>query len=61
MSGTERHYQKSIDDMILAATGKELKRLQRIDIETQKNGSTFYESYAMSDQTFEKLSTRKNR
>ena len=60
MSGTERQrYQKSVDDIVLDATGKELERLQRIDLEVQKQGGTFYESFAVSERTSEHLSSVK--
>ncbi len=59
MSGTERRYHRSVDELVLAATGKDLKRLQRIDLEAQKNGSTFYESFEENEHTFEHPSTVK--
>ena len=58
MSGTERRYQRSVDEMILAATGKELERLQQIDLDAQKQGGTFYESFALSGRNFGHLLTQ---
>ena len=46
MSEVEREYIKSVDDAILKASGKTLKKLQELDIETQLHSTTFYDAYA---------------
>jgi len=46
MSEVEREYIKSVDDTILKASGKTLKKLQAIDIENQLHSNTFYDAYA---------------
>lgn len=46
MSEVEREYIKSVDDTILKASGKTLKKLQELDIETQLHSNTFYDAYA---------------
>lgn len=45
MSEVEREYIKSVDDTILKASGKTLKKLQELDIETQLHSNTFYDAY----------------
>ena len=47
MSEVEREYIKSVDDVILKASGKTLKKLQELDIETQLHSNTFYDVYAI--------------
>ena len=47
MSEVEREYIKSVDDAILKASGKTLKKLQELDIETQLQSNTFYDAYAI--------------
>ena len=46
MSEVEREYIKSVDDIILKASGKTLKKLQELDMKTQLNLNTFYDAYA---------------
>ncbi|KAF6241931.1 hypothetical protein C6988_10875, partial [Nitrosopumilus sp. b1] len=46
MSGIERKYQKSIDELILNATPEELQKIQELDINSQLSGNSFYDSYA---------------
>ncbi len=46
MSQVEREYIKSVDDAILHASGKELKKLQELDLKTQLLGNSFYDTYA---------------
>ena len=46
MSEVEREYIKSVDDTILKASGKTLKKLQELDIETQLHSNSFYDAYA---------------
>lgn len=47
MSEAEREYIKTVDDTILKASGKTLKKLQELDIETQLHSNTFYDAYAI--------------
>ena len=44
MSPEEREYMKSIDEIILNASPKELKRIQELDKQIQLEGS-FYDAY----------------
>ena len=46
MPEVEREYIKSVDDEILKASGKALKKLQQLDLKTQLHLDTFYEAYA---------------
>ena len=46
MSQVEREYIKSVDDAILNASGKALKKLQELDLETQLRVNSFYDAYA---------------
>ena len=45
MSEVEREYIKSVDDEILTASGKNLKKLQQLDLKTQLKSNTFYDAY----------------
>ncbi len=45
MSDAEREYIKSVDDEILTASVKNLKKLQQIDLKTQLMSNTFYDAY----------------
>jgi len=46
MSTEEREYFKSVDDVILKASGKTLKKLQELDMKTQLRANTFYDAYS---------------
>jgi len=46
MSTVEREFFKSVDDIILKATGKTLKKLQELDMKTQLHVDTFYDAYS---------------
>jgi hypothetical protein len=46
MSTVEREYIKSVDDEILKASGKTLKKLQELDMKTQLHANTFYDAYS---------------
>jgi hypothetical protein len=66
MSEVEREYIKSVDDTILTASGKALKKLQELDIKTQLYSNTFYDAYAIhKEHKKEKVpstnTTRKNK
>jgi len=47
MSTVEREYIKSVDEAILNASGKTLKKLQELDMKTQLHGNTFYDAYSL--------------
>ena len=46
MSPQEREHLKKIDEQILKASGKSLKKIQEIDLKTQLEGKSFYDVYA---------------
>ncbi len=46
MSQVEREFIKSVDDAILNASGKSLKKLQDLDLQTQLRANSFYDAYA---------------
>jgi hypothetical protein len=46
MSIVEREYIKSVDEVILKASGKTLKKLQELDMKTQLHANTFYDAYS---------------
>ena len=46
MSIVEREFFKSVDDVILNASGKTLKKLQDLDMKTQLHANTFYDAYS---------------
>lgn len=47
MSEAEREYIRTVDEAILKASGKTLKKLQDLDMETQLHSNTFYDAYAI--------------
>ena len=50
MSHQERELMKLMDEHILHATGEELVKLQKVDVDTQLDGTWFYETYNYSNQ-----------
>jgi ferritin-like metal-binding protein YciE len=46
MSLAERKFMKALDEMILNATESELKKIQELDMNTQMNGSSFYDIFS---------------
>ena len=46
MSSVEREYIKSVDEIILKASGENLKKLQELDMKTQLHTNTFYDAYS---------------
>ena len=50
MSSIEREYTKSIDEIILKASGETLKKLQELDIKTQLHANTFYDAYSIREE-----------
>ena len=50
MSLQERELIKLMDEHILNATEEELVKLQKVDIDTQLDGTWFYETYNYSNQ-----------
>ena len=60
MSHEERKLMQIIDERILNATKEELVKLQQMDIETQLDGSWFYDTCNTSDQIEQKQGIRNN-
>ena len=56
MSDVERKFIKAVDEKILTASQKSLKKLQKLDIETQLKELTFYDAFANSKQSDKKES-----
>ena len=50
MSHQERKLMKLVDEHILNATKEELVKLQKVDIDTQLDGTWFYDTYNHSNQ-----------
>ncbi len=50
MSLQERELIKLMDEHILNATEEELAKLQKVDVDTQLDGTWFYEIYNYSNQ-----------
>ncbi len=46
MSLAERKFMKVLDEMILNASESQLKKIQELDIETQMDGSNFYDVFS---------------
>jgi len=40
---------KELDEMILNASGPQLKKIQELDIKTQMDGSNFYDVFSKND------------
>ena len=49
MSLAERKFMKALDEMILNASESQLKKIQELDIETQMDGSNFYDVFSKND------------
>lgn len=49
MSLAERKYMKHLDEMILNASDRQLKKFQELDLKTQMKGSSFYDVFSKSD------------
>ena len=56
MSDVERDFIAEVDEKILNASQKSLKKLQKLDIETQLKELTFYDAFANSKQSDKKES-----
>ena len=50
MNKAERELLDKLDELVLNSSGDELKKIQELDLETQLNGNSFYDSYL--DSTF---------
>jgi hypothetical protein len=48
MTPSERQLLEKLDNLILTASGDELRKIQEIDIQTQMNGLSFYDVFANS-------------
>ena len=59
MSEIEREYMKNVDNTILNASGKILKKLQKLDRKTQLQTNTFYDAY-LASQSQQKETTKPN-
>ena len=60
MSYEERKLMQIIDERILNATKEELVKLQQMDIETQLDGSWFYDTCNTSEQIEQKQGIKNN-
>ncbi|MEJ2268935.1 MAG: hypothetical protein P8Y04_04075 [Desulfobulbaceae bacterium] len=45
MNKAERELLDKLDELVINASGDELKKIQELDLETQLNGNSFYEAY----------------
>ena len=54
MSTVEREYIRSVDEVILNASGKTLKKLQELDMKTQLHANTFYDAYSIFHEELKK-------
>ena len=48
MTPAERQLLEKLDNLVLTASGDELRKIQEIDIQTQMNGLSFYDSFVNS-------------
>ena len=56
MSDVERDFINEVDEKILTASKASLKKLQKLDIQTQLKEMTFYDAFANSKQADKKES-----
>jgi len=61
MSHQERELMKLMDEHILNATGEELARLQKADVDTQLDVVWFYDTYNHSNQIKKKQKIATNK
>jgi len=45
MNKAERELLDKLDELVINASGDELKKIQDLDLETQLNGNSFYDAY----------------
>jgi len=45
MNKAERELLDKLDELVINASGDELKKIQELDLETQLNGNSFYTAY----------------
>lgn len=45
MNKAERELLDKLDELVINASGDELKKIQELDLETQLNGNSFYDVY----------------
>ena len=48
MTPSERQLLEKLDNLVLTASGDELRKIQEIDIQTQMNGMSFYDVFVNS-------------
>jgi hypothetical protein len=48
MTPSERELLEKLDNLVLNASGEELRKIQEIDIQTQMNGLSFYDAFVNS-------------
>ena len=48
MTPAERKLLEKLDNLVLTASGDELRKIQVIDIQTQMNGLSFYDAFVNS-------------
>ena len=48
MNPSERELLEKLDDLVLTASGEELRKIQEIDIQTQLDGLSFYDAFLNS-------------
>jgi len=48
MNPTERKLLDKLDKLVIESSGEELKKIQEIDLVTQMDGKSFYDSYENS-------------
>ena len=60
MNQAERKLLDKLDKLVMNASGDELKKIQELDLETQLDGTSFYDAYldstALVNQTIKKES-----
>ena len=48
MNPSERELLEKLDNLVLTASGDELRKIQEIDIQTQLDGMSFYDAFVQS-------------
>ena len=65
MNPSERELLEKLDNLVLTASPDELQKIQEIDLQTQLNGTSFYDAFvnstSLSNQSMKQESQESNR
>lgn len=65
MNQSERELLEKLDNLVLTASPDELQKIQEIDLQTQLNGTSFYDAFvnstSLANQSMKQESRQSNR